>query len=260
MVIYLGNKKPIKLYFDETEIGGVYLGTNPIYIPSEESDESDSDVGPDDTLIDSNTLGVFHFENSSFSNAVIDSSLQALVKNDSWQVTSSGGKFGSGQAETTKKSTSVSSQYSLYCNPSLSSNSDLTVDFWACGTKAGIISFGGSNFNYNRGTLSLQFVNNNTQIHFYVGDTLQTYIDITNDWHHYAYEREDGKMNMYLDGEKILSDILDSTALTSSGPYIFKTWTGNENGSWIYLNELRISDIARYHGQNFIPPDQQYHY
>ena len=41
MVIYLGNKKPIKIYKGTTELGAIYLGTNVIYQPSDESDESD---------------------------------------------------------------------------------------------------------------------------------------------------------------------------------------------------------------------------
>ena len=43
MVIYLGNKKPVKIYKGTTELGAIYLGNNVIYQPSEESDESDSD-------------------------------------------------------------------------------------------------------------------------------------------------------------------------------------------------------------------------
>jgi len=75
-----------------------------------------------------------------------------------------------------------------------------------------------------------------------------------NTWYHLCVERESGTTRLYRGGNLIsatvVSGFVGNENITSSQPRIgANTWTSH-NG---YLDEMRISNIARYKGNNFTP-------
>jgi hypothetical protein len=71
-------------------------------------------------------------------------------------------------------------------------------------------------------------------------------------WHHVALIADNGNIRLYIDGK------LGASGTTSGCFPMNKT---NENlivGDWAKVDEVRISDIARYSGTNFIPPAEPF--
>lgn len=163
------------------------------------------------------------------------------------------------------------SSYKLNGNAYLSApkftlgTSDFTIDFWVnlSSTNGIFIRIGGiPNQTYSQICLSNNsgvfrceiYPKNNTAS----GGIKQTYSAIsTNTWHHIALVRNSTSFKLYLDGTCIIS-MTSSMSLETPDTLTFvggdPTSYNNMNG---YIDELRISNIARWIS-NFTPPTKAY--
>lgn len=201
-------------------------------------------------VIDANTLGVWHFENN-LDNAVSESSCQITTASPNF--TTDYKKFGSYSQYDT-----LSAQYVLF--PSTALTGTFTLDFWAApGTWTSkyiglnTSSAAGSNRAYN-GPLFVGLQGDSTaKISFNTIATSGTnVVSVTaNSWHHIALEVEEGAGRIYLDGE------LKYTTTGLTGTYYLHCSQANGSGATgIFqpkIDELRLSNVARYQGNNFTP-------
>ena len=81
-----------------------------------------------------------------------------------------------------------------------------------------------------------------------------------NTWYHYAVVREGSTFTMYRDGAEQESDGTDASSITSAhGPYI---GTNREINGYLtgYMDEIRISNTARYTGASHVVPTTAIHH
>ena len=197
-------------------------------------------------VIDGNTLSVWHFDNS-FSNAVSGGTLGDfyLDGSSSSSFSSSVSRFENG--------------YSLHCNNSSNNMSivypnsislgenNFTVDFWIYLTS----SMTGSPFWINfKGLGGLRIYYSKFQ--FLINGNVQAESSdyTTNSWMHFAVERSSSTLNFYLNGTKF------GTATSANS--LTDITLQQQAGTYVYLDEFRLSNVARYNGQNFTPFDQPY--
>lgn len=192
-------------------------------------------------VIDENTLGVWHFENDK-TNAVAGSSYS--ITNSSIDFSSSVYKFGIYGA-----SFSSTGSESSICN--FGSQSDFTIDCW--------VRTLDSSVNASAARIFYDYYN---YFYFYIYKgkiiTRQGAVGVTTNctastWYHLAAERVGSTAYYYIDG--VLVDTV--TGLTTPKNVDLRITNLNSPGT-LYFDELRISNVARYQGNNFTPWDQPY--
>ena len=196
-------------------------------------------------LIDENTLAVWHFDDS-FANAVSGGTVGDfyLDGSSSSSFSSAISKFGG---------------FSLHCNNSGNDRSivypnsisfgenNFTVDFWIYLTDALYSTPFWLNF---KGLGDVRIYQNKFQ--FLVSGVVQAEsgnYDV-NSWLHFAVERSSSTLNFYLNGTKF------GTATSANS--LTDITLQQQTGTYVYLDEFRLSNVARYNGQNFTPFNEPY--
>lgn len=227
-------------------------------------------------LIDDNTLGVWHFNSAAypddtdgvFENSVLNSN---LVFNRTVTRSGSSGrydgytsyvndyyKFGEGGFCTQTVSGGYSQQIISALTGGTNSDigeGDFTVDFWVLrrdnnwGPQVGI-----NGWIYviptNNGSVTLYNGSNNV---LYSGSGYPSGAFL-----HCAFERFSNTVNAYLNGTKVYTVDVSSGIVNPNDLFVFY---GTPTRFWgTYIDELRISNIARYRGENFTPFTTQYTY
>lgn len=223
----IGANEIQKVYLGTTELDGLYFGTNEAYSKGGGLDE--------------NTIGLWHFENNN-ANAVSGSNITLHPTYSALSYSSTRYKFGDYGAI-------FSSDMSYYLcdvfsNISSIFSGDFTWDFWEY-----------ANTNMTEGSKSVAWYVKGTDVAIIllsnklVRDGSGTKLaDVTTSaWHHIAIERYNGTMNVYCDGVKCLT--VDGTSPTA---------LQRAYGKNAYFDEMRLSNVARYQGQDFTPPAQPY--
>ncbi len=225
-------------------------------------------------IIDEHTIGLWHFETTSaqaqesgyYPNEVADSPLvfnyynQAVSGKTSYTTTSYA-KFGSmswSGVETNSYATLgkfLSGSYSV-------GQGDFTVDYWfnhvnqytssdkypwIIGLRLSTSSSGNFTLQPNINEAYVAYPSNTTSTLSNLKTPLQT-------WHHFAIERWNGVAYMYYDGTKIAQTELTTSIDLNN---VFNYYDA-KNQRWVMFDELRISNVARYQGQNFTPFDRPY--
>lgn len=209
-------------------------------------------------LIDENTLGVWHFENNK-DNAVSGSNY--TITTGKLTPTNAQYKFDGYSTYNRNNDT----DYFLMIDQELPSG-DFTVDFWLrTGVSSPSFQVG---FNTSSGTsagptkLGLYIYQNSTFIGFNTmssggtqGSTSYgTTIEVAT-WHHIAMERASNVANFYLDGVLQTSKVASSTYVLQAALMYQAQGTNYQPN---YIDEIRLSNVARYQGQNFTPFTQPY--
>lgn len=229
---------------------------------------TDSTISIEDVFsptIDINTLGVWHFDkekdsNFLYENAVVGSGMTfAFKETNDWAFAydTSVPKFGTGNASqysTYAYTASVAHYFIGGTYPALSLQ-DYTVDFWYKQTEDT------SPYIYLGGLYLILSTNSNTDSKIYYNST-NTNLNIILDknvWYHIAYERYNGIGYLYINGNKpttLTEGISDTYSISYSDTFRFY---GMASKTYNFkIDELRISDKARYRGNNFVPFDQPY--
>ena len=199
-------------------------------------------------VFDENTLGVWHLDDATGANAITEGAYaQTTLFTESHVHTTSFSKFGTGSCLINTTNVLSSAALLLNINSTLAS-SNFTLDTW-------VRTPTGNNQNYKLYIIlsmsnELDITLSNNKIQIGSNQTSTT----AGTWHHLAIERYNNTLNGYVDGTKIYTA---STSQTAS----FDIKVTNENQSYIpgaCLDEVRLSNVARYQGQNFTPFDVAY--
>lgn len=199
-------------------------------------------------VYDENTLGVWHLDDETGANAITTGAYaQTTLFTESHVHTTSFSKFGTGSCLINTTKVLSSAALLLNINSTLAS-SNFTLDMW-------VRTPTGNNQNYK---LTIIF-GMSTELYIYLANNrIQIGSNQTSTtagtWHHLAMERYNNTLNGYVDGTLIYTA---STSQTAS----FNIKVTNENQSYIpgsCLDEVRLSNVARYQGQNFTPFDVAY--
>lgn len=205
-------------------------------------------------IIDDNTILLSHFDTypTAFINIITGNSF--TLSGSSFE--SNRHKFGTGCAQAPY----TSGTYDCFSLPKrFEANDDFTIDFWFfkgyssgqnenCCFKYDV----GSGSNLYRG---FTFIIQNNTVKASLKKVNNTDPDIilncNSGWNHIAYERigSTGALNMYLNGKLVH---------TQTYALAFTSCWWNDNNYRGYIDELRVSDIARYNGQDFTPFNQPY--
>lgn len=254
MPIYIGNELIKKIYLGTTEIQKLYLG-NTLIIDGGESDESDqpTPVIPS-YIIDEHTLGVWHFENND-TNAVNGSEVGISKTGFTKLYSNSNSKFNDYCAQLRLQNTTQGA-IDLFQNYGEVFSSDFTLDFWV--RTLGSTGTGNTCFSIavNRTTPIVSFFIYKNKIE--CQNSLYSKSFAVNTWHHLAFERYSNIIYCYIDGEMIYSTTEGQT-LDATMAYT-KLISGTASANCPYIDEMRLSNIARYEGQNFTPFNVPYHY
>lgn len=150
-------------------------------------------------------------------------------------------------------------------------STDFTVDFWINYTGrlnnsyyGNIVSIACPSLISNVGVISVYVDITDSNIMKYSGFNLGsagTALPV-NTWTHFALERYNNSINIYLNGKLIDTKPLVSTTdfTNNTYPLLFGEWLikNAPRGLEAYYDEIRISDTAVYKGNNFTPESVPY--
>lgn len=206
---------------------------------------------------DSNTVLLLHNDGVDESTTFIDTSkggsTHTMTANGSAEVDTAQKFFGSGALRTSGAvggylSTPNSSDWAF-------GTGDFTIDFRI--RFASLAACGLLGDNYSTGWEVYWDGNNCT---FYINGSLRTAIQdftpSTNTWYHFAFVRETGTLETYLDG------VSDSSAeyaasMSSDGELRVGDHPSENNPLYGWMDEVRISNVARW-SSAFTPPTRPY--
>ena len=202
-------------------------------------------------VIDANTLGVWHFDND-FNNAV-QSSQYTFTEASKTYVSFATPKFGSNGLEI-RTSDGSSAQRKIITFPEYVGTNNITVDWWLYYTDGNAAEFGlGDNYRpygftisyYGTSDVARAFYSNSQYV------SLNSSQFVYNSWNHMAIERANGYARWYVNG-KLIHSQQDTNNLSSVNSfYAYGSTSSN-------IDELRISNVGRYQGQDFTPYSQPY--
>lgn len=202
-------------------------------------------------VIDENTLGVWHLENNT-DNAVSGSAV-SLYSSGSYgfakTFSDSFSKFGSYSAKGYSDTNT-----NIFSGVDFTSVENITFDCWmrTPTTDPGVFPAISCLVEYSNPKIRIVSRYNKILITT-TGETTGDIADIPVDsgsWHHIAVEYMSTTLNIYVDGEKKYA----GTHQTSNRALKFFQGTYGKT----YYDEIRLSNIARYQGQNFTPFTQPY--
>ncbi len=170
------------------------------------------------------------------------------------------------------KFTRAQQQFATLPNNIVSSlDSNFTIEAWIYPTSnlsflqsESIFSFGNSSSDFM--TLALFSGNNSPLFSISVNnqetDIISTAKVTINSWHQVAIVSNEGHATLYLDGNSVVTDTLDSFPNSlGGGAGTTDDWLGKSEVSPItfsgYMDEFRISDVARYLA-NYTPPSSPF--
>lgn len=203
--------------------------------------------------IDKDTVLLLHAEDFK------DSSIYKMSVYDYGIPLHNDGKFGKSFGGRDQAAVSVSNN-ELF---GIDRSRDLTIDFWAkevFTSDTGYLAFGKTDrqdmlswvFRYDFGKLGMWIWNNGNW-----AQTIQKeYTPTVGVWKHFAIVVKSGVLSIYINGILFTSATLTVDSLKSTYTPLF---IGSEprNPNYIYVDELRISKVARW-DSNFTPPTEPY--
>lgn len=217
---------------------------------------------------DANTTLLLHFNDYNGSTNIVDdggqtiteglrSSLTATVVGNA-QISTSQYKFGSSSAYFDGSGDAVRFPATA---PTWLGIIDFTIEFWAY-----TINYTTIRHFYDQRTVTtsqvvpLIRVTTTGALSYYVSgaDRITSSSDaiLTDTWQHIAVVRSNGTTRMYLDGVQVGSDYADTNFYVRSQPVI-GGYTSGANSHYGYIDEVRVSNIARYTG-NFTPASEPF--
>lgn len=210
----------------------------------------------DTTLYDANTLAVYHF----------DEDKNNVITGNAFGTSPAVGNLSATGAKWDKGFSWSSGEFFVNNQTSAIGTTDFTVDFWLCPTANNsastwhIIRMVNWDSSASDNGFAFTVANNTVTVQPYIAASRVTTVQKTFDYqvpHHFAIERvSDRTFNLYIDG------ILFHTATASQFSLNYNRF-GVGQTSWnanITIDELRVSNVARYNGSNFDVPTHPYGY
>lgn len=199
-------------------------------------------------VFDANTLGVWHLDDATGANAITEGAYaQTKLFTTAHVYTTSFHKFGAGACLINTVSSSSADSLLLNITSTIASN-NFTLDMWVR-TPTGSNQNSRASIVFGMSTSLYVYLANN-RIQIGSNQTSTT----AGTWHHVAMERYNNTLNGYVDGTLIYTD---STSQTAS--FDIKVTNGNQTDvPGACFDEVRLSNVARYQGQNFTPFEVAY--
>lgn len=199
-------------------------------------------------IIDSNTLGLWHFDDASGANAITTGDYASTVLyNNYLAYTTSNKKFGDGSAVVNRTGYSTVNVFTI---SDTIASSDFTIDFWARTHTYTYSSTHAINFNFGLST-TITFSVAGKTISVTGGSSIVAVEQGT--WHHLALERYNNMLYCYVDG-----NIIASSSTSQTAAFVFSLYRDSNYANDCCIDEFRLSNISRYQGQNFTPFDKAY--
>ena len=195
-------------------------------------------------VIDSNTLGVWHLENDR-TNAVAGSTAE-IQDNGYLAYSSSIYKFGSYGGEGR-----MNSALNLFTSSVFSALQNFTFDLWVRTLSSGVNS--SSYRSAEIGYLGqFRIYKNKIDALGPSGTTIGTASFDPETWAHIAFEKEGSTARFYINGK------YKGSATTTGIPSNVSWGYPYTNPGYFYYDEIRLSNVARYQGQDFTPFTRPY--
>lgn len=199
-----------------------------------------------------NTVSLFHFDGDNYSENFIDETGKIWInEGNRGRIVTSSKVFGTGCLQVQLEASDLA-----FCKIKYTGNySDLslewdnfTVDFWAYPGRGGFFYNSALNLNANNDSLDM----------YYYADSIANSFStsISGGWHHVAFCRNNNLNKLYIDGvskyEKTTGNLYNASI-----PYLGYGYGNNNYSRTLYMDEFRISRVARW-TSNFTPPTSAY--
>ena len=224
-----GTNEIQKVYLGTTELDGLYFGTNEAYSKSGGIDEY--------------TLGVWHLENNT-NNAVEGSSEE--LKTTTLVYSTEFKKFGEYGARF-----NVSSGNKKIVN---APTGDFTFDCWIKTLSSSASDTSNQYiYPYSANYPIVRSFKNKIRVQYAASSTTDPYYTdyayASDTWVHVAFEQYGNNLNTYIDGH-----LSNTKEASTTGIY----FNNASSSYYAFFDEIRLSNVARYQGQDFTPPTQPY--
>ena len=201
-------------------------------------------------IIDTNTLGLWHLDDSTGANVITSGDYASTVLYNSILVfTTSNKKFGDGSAVVNRTGYST---VNIFTISDTVASSNFTIDFWARTHTYTYSPTHSINFNFGLST-TITFSVAGKTISVTGGSSAVAVEQGT--WHHLALERYNNMLYCYIDGNVIANSSTSQTAA-----FAFSVYRDSNYANDCCIDEFRLSNTSRYQGQNFTPFDRPYSY
>lgn len=213
---------------------------------------------------DANTVLLLHFDGSDASTTITDSSLttpHTCTANGNAQIDTADSKFGGSSLLLDGTGDSVSWDGT---DSDLTWAGDFTIDWWMkSNTQTTEGGAGRRIFSAAAGATGLECLIDSVNGTLEVWNSAAKIIECTTDvvdntWRHIAIERYSGTMRIYVDGVSEHS-AANATTWAGTNPMYIGRYQASGIGHYLgWIDEFRVSNIARYLGTNFTPPTVAY--
>lgn len=213
---------------------------------------------------DANTMMLLHFDGSDASTTITDSSPttpHTVTANGNAQIDTADSKFGgaSGLLDGTGDSFSWDAS-----GADFSWAGDFTID-WQMKSNTQTAEGAASRriFSLGAGTTNFECLIDTVTGTLEVWNSAAKIIECTTDvvdntWRHIAIERYSGTMRIYVNGTSEAS-AANATSWVGANPSYIGRYQGSAIGHYLgWIDEFRVSNIARYNGTNFTAPTVAY--
>lgn len=199
-------------------------------------------------VIDNNTKILLHFDGNITN---LGNDTNAIMGSSGLGFYTTTKKFGSASLYDTTNTTGTDDSQLVFTSSSAFGQDDFTVDFWLYKINASQKAYIGYRNAYYGPYIGL--IVSNTDITFKnagLSDNYTLSSTIAENWVHLAYEKYNGITYVYLNGEKIITYSTNYNLTYTQFGFRGRDRAENKNS---FIDELRVSDVARYKGQNFTP-------
>jgi len=239
-------------YEDESGIDVVSC-INQTYVPT-------SDCYSTESLIDSETKALCHFDGTDEDVDTVDSSQSnhTFTFHDNAKIDSEKQKFG---ATSLKLGASSNVQILGTLSDWQFDTDDFTIEFfinhwglWGYGYNSYLLT---NNFQISRANAGLSFYD---LLHGNAGCTAPSDVLTLNTWHHVAFCMLSGVLSVYVDGIDVTASRTGTVDISSSTSMQLGQFTGDQNYGSVngWMDELRISKGVCRYTTNFTPPTSQF--
>jgi len=197
------------------------------------------------------TLGLFHFDTLDSTNSAPASNYTVFSIPNIWRASLVDGKF----SNAIRINSTYDQGITFLTDNNATASDDYTLDFWI----KPVQTTSGTWINFGPGTVPGSFYINNNTISYYdiarnINVAVQSNIDNTT-WYHLAIELYKSSTYYYIDGTMVAA-LAYTASQKPDGKGIFLVRL--QTNSIADLDEVRISNVARYKGQDFSVPTAPY--
>jgi hypothetical protein len=200
---------------------------------------------------DANTLLLVHADGTDAStvfrddNGIIGSTPKAITAVGNAQISTAQSKFGGSSA----LFDGTGDYLSIADTADFGFTADFTIEFWVRGTTLNEYNVLYSNFNFAFSGLYFAYWHNATKFSIFINGSERVSASTTlstNTWYHISLVRSGSTVTVYRDGTSIGTGTYSGTVATPVITAIGINTDGFQHGWTGYIDEIRVSNIARY--------------